>query len=188
VLLKRENIRLRGLHNLSNILAACAASVAACIPGEAITAGIAHFDGVSHRLELVCKREGVSWYNDSIATAPERTMAAIRSFEEPLILLAGGRDKKLPWDELISFVNQRVRHLVLFGEFAEKIEKMVVSGHKSNHVPVTKCTGLHEAVIAAERVAHPGDVVLLSPGGTSFDEFRDFEERGECFKQWVMQL
>jgi UDP-N-acetylmuramoylalanine--D-glutamate ligase len=109
-------------------------------------------------------------------------MAAIRSFEEPLILLAGGRDKDLPWDDFADLVRQRVRHLILFGEAAGKIAQTM------GDVDMAICKDLKEAVDRAAEVVQLGDVVLLSPGGTSFDEFRDFEERGECFRELVKQL
>jgi UDP-N-acetylmuramoylalanine--D-glutamate ligase len=145
--------------------------------------GLDGFTGVPHRLEFVRRWGGADWYNDSIATAPERSMAAIRSFDEPLVLLVGGRDKDLPWEDFAALVRQRVDHLILFGEAADKIARAMGEGY-----PLTRCAGLREAVQAAEMIVKPGDVVLLSPGGTSFDEFKDFEERGECFRQLVMSL
>jgi UDP-N-acetylmuramoylalanine--D-glutamate ligase len=174
---------LRGEHNLLNILAACAIAAAVGLPPEAMRAAIRDFGGVPHRLEFVRRWGGADWYNDSIATAPERAMAAIRSFDEPLVLLAGGRDKNLPWDDFAALVRQRVDHLILFGEAAEKIARVIGEGF-----PYVICSNLKEAVQAAAEVVQDGDVVLLSPGGTSFDEFKDFEERGECFRQLVMQL
>ncbi len=132
---------------------------------------------------------GVRWYNDSTATAPERSIAAIRAFDEPIVLMLGGRDKDLPWEDLMRLVSQRVDHLVLFGEAAEKIQKTVNSlGLSEKRFTVTCAAGLHEAVLKAAEVAESGDVVLLSPGGTSFDEFKDFAERGERFKLWVQEL
>jgi UDP-N-acetylmuramoylalanine--D-glutamate ligase len=131
----------------------------------------------------------VRWYNDSIATAPERTIADIRAFDEPIVLLLGGRDKNLPWEELLQLVSERVDHVVLFGEAAEKIQKTVSSlGLRENRFTVTRADGLQDAVLKAAEVAESGDVVLLSPGGTSFDEFKDFEERGERFRKWVQEL
>jgi UDP-N-acetylmuramoylalanine--D-glutamate ligase len=116
-------------------------------------------------------------------------MAAIRSFTEPIVLLAGGRDKKLPWEQFADLVHQRVDHLVLFGEAADLISKAVGPCHPGQlPATITLCKGLHEAVAAAAEVTQPGDVVLLSPGGTSFDEFADFEQRGERFVQWVKEL
>jgi UDP-N-acetylmuramoylalanine--D-glutamate ligase len=182
-------IELRGEHNRLNVLAACAIAFAAGLPAEAMRAGVQGFQGAPHRLEFVRELQGARWYNDSIATAPERTIAAIRSFEAPMVLLLGGRDKKLPWNDLANLVHQRVDHVVLFGEAAEKISAALaplVSGQRP--FSVQRSQGLHEAVLAAAGVARPGDVVLLAPGGTSFDEFRDFEERGELFKRWVHEL
>jgi UDP-N-acetylmuramoylalanine--D-glutamate ligase len=181
-------IQLRGQHNLFNVLAACTIARAAEIPIESIRAGVAAFKGVAHRLEHVRSWKEVDWYNDSIATAPERSMAAIRSFDEPIVLLAGGRDKDLPWDEFASLVTRRVRALILFGEAAGKIERAIKTVPGENETILIRCSGLKDAIQAAAEVARSGDVVLLSPGGTSFDEFKDFEERGECFRKWVMEL
>lgn len=188
-LLLREKIQLRGDHNVQNVLAAFAIGHAAGLPLDAMLEAAEEFRGVPHRLELVRDRNGVRWYNDSIATAPERSMAAIRSFDEPMILLLGGRDKDLPWEELIALANERVDHVVLFGEAAEKIEKTVAGfGSGGTRFSITRAAGLHEAVRKAAEIAEPGDVVLLSPGGTSFDEFKDFAERGERFATWVQEL
>jgi UDP-N-acetylmuramoylalanine--D-glutamate ligase len=187
----RTSIGLRGEHNLVNVLAACAIAAAAGLPVEAMQDGVEGFMGVPHRLEFVRRWKGTDWYNDSIATAPERSMAAIRSFEEPLVLLAGGRDKNLPWDEFAGLVRQRVDHLIIFGEARGVIRQSLnstasLSGGRALTIQV--CRGLREAVQAASETVQPGDVVLLSPGGTSFDEFYDFEERGEAFKRWVKEL
>jgi UDP-N-acetylmuramoylalanine--D-glutamate ligase len=190
-LLNASKIELRGEHNLQNVLAACAIAIAAGISPEAISGGVQGFRGVSHRLEFVRAWGGANWYNDSIATAPERSAAAVRSFDEPIILMAGGRDKNLPWGDLISLIRARVDHLILFGEAGEKVyhELEGFSNYPgSRPFTVDVCSGLNEAVLAAARVAEEGDVVLLSPGGTSFDQFRDFEDRGEAFRRWVMDL
>lgn len=188
-LMKQSDIPLRGEHNRLNVLAACAIAHAAGLTLDAMLSAVESFHGVPHRLELVRERSGVRWYNDSIATAPERTMAAIRSFDEPIVLLLGGRDKDLPWDELAALVRQRVDHVVLFGEAAEKISVALGQpGVGERPFTITRCEHLQQAVQAAAEVAEPGDVVLLSPGGTSFDEFRDFEERGERFRSWVQEL
>ena len=115
-------------------------------------------------------------------------MAAIRSFDEPIVLLLGGRDKDLPWDALAELVHERVDHVVIFGEAGGKIEEALAAEQgKKPHSQVRVGT-VREAVAEASRVAQPGDVVLLSPGGTSFDEFNDFEERGEKFRLWVQEL
>lgn len=185
-----ENIRLRGRHNLMNVLAACSISAAAGIPAQAMAAGVEGFTGVPHRMEFVRSWGGAGWYNDSIATAPERSMAAIQSFDEPLVLLAGGRDKNLPWEAFATLVRERVDHLILFGEARGVITQALENegGMYGRSLVVSECRGLREAVRVAAEIVEPGDVVLLSPGGTSFDEFHDFEERGEAFKRWVMDL
>lgn len=187
--LERNSIQLRGEHNLQNVLAACAIAAAAAIPVEAMRLGVEGFTGVPHRLEFVRIWRGAKWYNDSIATAPERAMAAIRSFDEPLVLLAGGRDKDLPWEDFVRLVCQRVDHLILFGEAAGKVEGVFDQICPSERrFTLSRCSTLSQAIQAAASIVEPQDVVLLSPGGTSFDEFHDFEERGECFRQLVKQL
>ena len=188
-LLLPEKISLRGDHNVSNVLAAFTIGYAAGLPLDAMLEAAEEFRGVPHRLELVRELRGVLWYNDSMATAPERSMAAIRAFDEPIVLLLGGRDKDLPWEDLMRLVGQRVDHVVLFGEASEKIQKTATSlGLRENGSRVIKTRGLREAVLQAAEIAEPGDVVLLSPGGTSFDEFKDFAERGERFREWVQEL
>jgi UDP-N-acetylmuramoylalanine--D-glutamate ligase len=188
LIIHRQEVALRGVHNLQNILAACAIAYAAGLPEGAMREGVQDFRGVPHRLEFVRSWRGASWYNDSIATAPERSMAAILAFDEPLVLLAGGRDKNLPWEDFARLVNRRVRHLVLFGESAEKIRSAISSLTSAPKVDIRQCNGLKDAVWVAAEVASPGDVILLYPGGTSFDEFRDFEDRGEAFRKWVLEL
>jgi UDP-N-acetylmuramoylalanine--D-glutamate ligase len=188
-LLPRSEILLRGDHNLSNVLAAAAIARAAGFSLESIREGVRGFRGVDHRLEHVRTWKGVQWINDSIATAPERTSAALRSFDEPLVLLLGGRDKNLPWEDLAAQIRSRVDHVIVFGEAAGKILQALGSPHAGERpFSITRCAGLEQAVSAAAEVAEPGDVVLFSPGGTSFDEFTDFEERGEAFRRWVNRL
>jgi UDP-N-acetylmuramoylalanine--D-glutamate ligase len=183
-----DAVSLRGPHNLMNVLAASAIAAAAGIEPEAMLAGVEGFTGVEHRLEFVRSVNGADWYNDSIATAPERAVAAIRSFGEPLVLLAGGRDKDLDWQGLISLISQRVDHLVLFGESARMIESLLQSSHGERPYTLAVAVGLDDAVHAAAEVVEEGDVVLLAPGGTSFDEFVDFSVRGERFKELVLAL
>jgi UDP-N-acetylmuramoylalanine--D-glutamate ligase len=188
-LMSQESIRLRGEHNLLNVLAACAIASSAGFTPASMVAGVEGFAGVPHRLEFIRTWNEVDWYNDSIATAPERTAAAIHSFNEPLVLLLGGRDKNLPWEDLASLVCQRVDHLVVFGECAPKILDALRQVHPGEKpYTVERVADLKSAVNAAAQVAEPGDVVLLSPGGTSFDEFKDFAERGERFTEWVNKL
>jgi UDP-N-acetylmuramoylalanine--D-glutamate ligase len=188
-LIPREKISLRGDHNVSNVLAAFTIGHAAGFPLDDMLEAVEEFRGVPHRLELVRELNGVRWYNDSIASAPERSMAAIRAFDEPIVLMLGGRDKNLPWEDLMQLVDQRVDHVVLFGEAAEKIQKTTERlGLRGSRCTVSRASSLQEAVLKAAQVAESGDVVLLSPGGTSFDEFKDFVERGERFRKWVQEL
>ena len=188
-IVRADQINLRGTHNLYNILAGIALSAAAAFSLQAIYEGIVGFTGVPHRLEFIREWGGAAWYNDSIATSPERTMAALKSFDEPIILLAGGRDKNLPWQELTELIQQKVDHLILFGEAAGLIQNALANiSPGTRPLTVDRCEGLEEAVKKAAEHVSPGDVVLLSPGGTSFDEFIDFEDRGKRFKQWVKEL
>jgi len=182
-----SEIRLRGAHNLENVLAACALALAAGVEPAAMRQAIGGFTGVEHRLEWVREVAGVAWYNDSIATSPERAVAALRSFDEPIVLLAGGRDKHLPWDAWAQEVARRVRVLVLFGEASDLIQRELARYGVT--VPALyRGETLEGAVKIARREARPGEVVLLAPGGTSFDAFRDFAERGQRFKELVHEL
>jgi UDP-N-acetylmuramoylalanine--D-glutamate ligase len=186
-----DEIRLLGRHNLENVLAACAIAGAAGASRQAMAEVATTFEGVEHRLELVRELDAVRYYNDSIATSPERTVAALRSFDQPVVLLAGGRDKHLPWDEMARLTLQKVRCLILFGEAAPIIEKAVQEargGMPEARCQVIRCTTLEEAVGVAAGEAQAGDVVLLAPGGTSFDAFSDFAERGDRFRELVEAL
>jgi len=192
VVCRTGEMRLRGQHNVANVLAASAMAGAAGASLEALRREATTFAGVEHRLELVRTRAGVAWYNDSIATSPERAVAALRSFEEPIVLLAGGRDKHLPWEEMAALVWRRVRHLVLFGEAAGLIEAAIERARPSGQdvalAGVYHAGNLERSVEVAAGLARPGDVVLLSPGGTSFDAYADFVARGEHFRQLVRAL
>lgn len=184
-----EDIRLRGVHNQLNVAAACAIALGMDIPAGTMRTAILVYEGEPHRLQLVREVGGVAWYDDSIATTPERAMAAIHSFDGPIVLLAGGRDKGLDWKEFARLASARVDHLILFGEAAEKIRKVMQStADASRRYTTDICPNLETAVGAAVRRAEPGDVVLLSPGGTSFDEFDDFVARGERFAGLVRAL
>src|SRR5215211_1433086 len=147
-LLLREKISLRGDHNVSNVLAAFAIAHAAGLPLDAMLEAAEEFRGVPHRLELVRELHGVRWYNDSTATAPERSMAAIRAFEEPIVLLLGGRDKDLPWEDLMRLAGEHVDHVVLFGEAAEKIQKTAQAlGLRQNGSSLLRVDSLRDAVL-----------------------------------------
>ncbi len=182
------SVRLPGKHNLRNVLAACAIALAAELPPQGTQAVLENFEGLPHRLERVRSWRGADWINDSIATSPERTIAALRSFDRPIVLLAGGRDKDLSWAGLGKEIRRRVDHLIAFGEAADLVVGAVGPVRAGRPYTVQRCESLFRAVRLAAEAVEPGDVVLLSPGGTSFDEFRDFEHRGECFRQWVHEL
>ncbi|HSM57059.1 MAG TPA: UDP-N-acetylmuramoyl-L-alanine--D-glutamate ligase [Candidatus Sulfomarinibacteraceae bacterium] len=181
-----REVRLRGEHNLLNVLAAVTLAGSAGVEAGAMCEAIRSFSGVPHRLEPVATINGVQYINDSIATAPERALAALRSFDEPLVLLAGGRDKKMVWDEWSREVARRVRHVILFGDLAPMLERRLQAQQAAS--AVTRVEALPEAVQAAARVARAGDVVLLAPGGTSYDAYEDFEQRGEHFRELVNGL
>ncbi len=190
---RRSEIQLRGEHNISNILAAMAISGAAGATLEAMGQVARSFTGVPHRLEMVGEYGGVTWINDSIATSPERAVAGLRSFGRDggaLILLAGGKDKRLPWETFAEEVLDRVDLLIGFGQAGPMIvEKVQDYGrYRQRRMPNSAITQrLDEAVELAARAAQPGAVVLLSPGGTSYDAYKDFEERGEHFRRLVQQ-
>ncbi len=199
VVCQRDEIPLRGDHNVSNVLAACAIAgamgLAADRPGiapETMRAAITTFQAVRHRLEVVREIDGVAYVNDSIATAPERLLAALQSYDEPLILLIGGADKDLPWESVLRVALEKARHILVFGKDGEKqvsskvmnlLDKMRARGDQ-----ISRVESLEAAVQRATELARAGDVVLLSPGGTSYDSYVDFAERGEHFRQLVTAL
>lgn len=184
-----SDIRLPGEHNIENVLAACATAMAAGAPLDAIRWAATNFTGVEHRLEKVRERRGIQYVNDSIATSPERTMAALRAFDAPIILLAGGRDKNLPMDDMARLIVERARELILFGEAAPLIEEAVARVRPNgSQLGIQRYLTMEEAVAAAAQIAQAGDVILLSPACTSFDAFQDFVERGQRFKRIVLNL
>jgi UDP-N-acetylmuramoylalanine--D-glutamate ligase len=187
VICERRDINLRGEHNVLNVLAACAISGAAGIQPEVMAEAIRKFHGVAHRLEVVRIVNGVTYVNDSIATAPERVVAALRSYSEPMVLLAGGKDKNLDWEEMVRLALAKARHIIAFGAAGDLVVDTVrrVAGDTD---AVTRVPSLEQAVAQATALAQPGDVVLLSPGGTSYDAYTDFAERGEHFRQLVMKI
>jgi UDP-N-acetylmuramoylalanine--D-glutamate ligase len=182
-------LHLPGRHNLSNALAAAAASVIAGFTSEAIHSGISNVKVIPHRLEMIREWRGVKWYNDSIATAPERVMAALEAIQSPVVLLVGGRDKDLPWEGLAAVLHDRKPKVVLFGEAGQLIYE-ALSKFEGNQIPypIKQADDLAEAVAIASSLAESGESVLLSPGCTSFDAFKDFEERGEVFKSLVKEM
>lgn len=189
-LCKLDEIPLRGWHNVLNVLAAAILADSVGVSIDAIRKAITSFTSVEHRLELVREIGGVQYVNDSIATAPERVLAALDSFTEPIILLAGGRDKDMVWDEWANRVRQRAKAVVLFGELAGFLQSLLGEHEATGdgRPMITRVETLNEAVKVAWKIAQPGDVVLLAPGGTSFDGYVDFAERGEAFRRSVRNL
>ena len=203
VLCHRRELQLMGSHNILNVLAASVIAGLAGASIEAIRKVATTFRGVPHRLQLISELNGARWYDDSIATAPERLMAALKCFEQKVILLCGGRDKDLPWTEAVQLMLQRCSHIILFGEMAplvfDEVEKVMyrfysaqrrdqVDGRPVAHkgAVVHVCGTLDDAVAHARQAAGLGDVILLSPGGTSYDAFKDFAERGDRFRELEM--
>ncbi len=180
-----DDVRLRGEHNRENAIAAAAIALASGASPAAVAMGVRAFGGIEHRLEFVAEAGGVSYYNDSIATTPERTLAGIRSFDEPIVLLMGGRDKNLPLEDLAAEAQERCRAVVLFGEAASKLDDVLAAAGSLQPVVVET---LDEATQAAAGLAQAGDVVLLSPACTSYDAYDNFEDRGNHFRRLVESL
>ncbi len=190
-LLSTDAVPLLGAHNIANVLAAVTVGGAAGLEFAAMQHAIREFTPVPHRLELVNRIGGVAFYNDSITTTPERTMAGLASFHEPIILLVGGRGKSLPFDELARKAIERCRLVVCFGEAGPEIEealRKVAIPVNGAAPPVERVNKLEEAIALAKTHARIGDIVLMSPACTSFDSYSNFEERGEDFRRIVQKL
>ncbi len=175
------DVQLRGVHNLANVVMASAIAGAAGWPLEAMRETARTFRGVPHRLEMVGRALGVTWVNDSIATSPERTIAGLRAFTEPVVLLLGGREKNLPLDTLQELARERCRAVVCFGEAGPLFHDALRGFVETNRL----VPALDDAVAAAAKLAREGDVVLLAPAGTSFDAYPSFEARGARFRELV---
>ena len=186
VIMTTEDIRLPGVHNVENYMAAIAA-VDGLVPYEVIRKFARDFNGVEHRIELVRTYHGVRFYNDSIASSPSRTIAGLRSFKEKVILIAGGYDKHIPFDVLGPEVVERVKLLVLCGATAGKIRAAVeqAPGYRPGHPEIVEVMPFEKAVLYARDKAQSGDVVTLSPACAAFDQFKNFAERGKTFKAIV---
>ncbi len=178
-----QQIRIKGVHNLENAMAASAMALLAGCPVEAVRTSLREFPGLEHRLEMVRELDGVKYINDSKGTNVGAVIKSIESFSEPLILIAGGRDKAGDFAALRSLAAEKIKMAVLIGEAAGKIDQAV-----GNATKTVKARDLKEAVNIARTNAVEGDVVLLSPACASFDMFRDFEDRGTQFKKMVMGL
>lgn len=187
--LDRKDIALRGNHNIENYMAAYGA-VRELISQDVFLKVAKSFQGVPHRIELVRKWREISFYNDSIATSPTRCMAALDSFDKPLVLIAGGYDKRLSFNELGRAISEKVKVLVLTGQTAGKIRKAVIMSDtfSKDKTAIYTVEDFDEAVKLAARKAKSGDTVLLSPACASFDRFKNFEIRGERFREIIMSL
>ena len=181
-----QDILLPGVHNIENYMAAMAA-VEGLVSDECICSVAKNFGGVEHRIELVRIKDGVKFYNDSIASSPSRTIAGLRSFSQKVILIAGGYDKHIPYDVLGPEICAHVSRLFLCGATAGKI-RTCVEAQPGQKPEMVDCGDFDSAVQAAARAAQPGDIVLMSPASASFDQFKNFMERGDRFKQLVKEL
>ncbi|MDQ3585330.1 MAG: UDP-N-acetylmuramoyl-L-alanine--D-glutamate ligase [Acidobacteriota bacterium] len=187
VLLRRDEMKLRGLHNVQNVLAAVAAGLACGASPEAMRETVRQFQPVEHRLELVAEIGGVEFYNDSKATNVDATLKALEAFADApggVVLILGGRGKNVPYAPLAALLEKKARALVLLGEDAARIESELKS-----HAPTTvRAADMRDAVRRAAALAQPGDIVLLAPACASFDMFDNFEHRGRVFKEEVGNL
>jgi UDP-N-acetylmuramoylalanine--D-glutamate ligase len=180
---RRGDIPLRGEHNAENVLAACAAAHLAGATPAAIASGVKTFQGVEHRLEFVAEVGGVKFYNDSKATNVDAALKAVEAFSEPLIVILGGKDKGSPYTPLAEPLGEHARLAIVIGAAAEKIAADLGDAVQTAHAGT-----LERAVQMARERAQPGDVVLLAPACSSFDQFEDYEDRGRAFKELVTRL
>lgn len=187
--LETKDILLPGTHNIENYMAAIAA-VEGIASDEAIGQVAKNFGGVEHRIELVRVKDGVRFYNDSIASSPSRTIAGLRSFPEKVILIAGGYDKHIPYDALGPEICTHVKKLFLGGATGEKIRQAVLAAenYREGAPEITDCGNFETAVRAAAGAAEPGDVVLMSPASAAFDQFKNFMVRGDFYKKLIKEL
>ncbi|MEI6236774.1 MAG: UDP-N-acetylmuramoyl-L-alanine--D-glutamate ligase [Planctomycetota bacterium] len=191
VIASRKTMRLPGLHNVANALAASAAALAFGVRPWQVAEALSKFSGLPHRLEVVASNEKkVTYYNDSIATTPESAICALASFEGPITLIAGGSDKGSAYDELAVAIVRKARRLILLGVTAPKIEEAVLrAALQAKRCPeILRATSLEHAAALASTNTLPGEAVLLSPACASFDMFRNFQERGELFRALALRM
>ncbi|MEG0570297.1 MAG: UDP-N-acetylmuramoyl-L-alanine--D-glutamate ligase [Oscillospiraceae bacterium] len=188
-IIHKDKIKLPGMHNVENFLAAIAA-LGEEVSDETICTVATSFSGVEHRIEFVRELDGVKYYNDSIATSPTRTIAGLDSFNKKIIIIAGGYDKKIPYEPLAPKIIEKVKLLILLGDTAPKIEKAVkeCEGYTQETPKIINVSTLEEAVEVAKKYAQDGDIVSLSPASASFDSYKNFEQRGNHFKTVVKAL
>ncbi len=186
---KAEDIRIPGMHNVENYLTAISAVWGEVKP-ETIVKVAKNFGGVEHRIEFVRELDGVKWYNDSIATSPTRVLAGLNSFNQKLIVIAGGYDKKIPFEPMAETVNEKVKALILMGLTAPKIEKAITEAANYNpeNIKIYHADSMENAVEIAKEISTNGDIVTLSPACASFDLYPNFEVRGNHYKRLVEAL
>ena len=180
-----KSIYMKGRHNWQNALAALAAAWALGVAPARIAEALSTFPGVEHRLEFVCEKDGVAYINDSKGTNPDSTEKALLAYERPLVLIAGGFDKKADFLPLMGLIKERARHLVILGQTAEAL---LAAARAVGYNAVSRAKSLDEAVALAQEQARSGDIVLLSPACASWDMFENFEARGRRFKELVRDL
>lgn len=185
-LMPAADIRIPGAHNVYNIMMAAAVVQGWCTD-EDIRAVATTFGGVEHRIEFVREKDGVKYYNDSIASSPTRTIAGLEAFQQKVILIAGGYDKHIPYDVLGEPICEHVKTLIVTGATAPKIRDSVLAVSGA-HPPILEAEDLEAAVRTAAKLAERGDVVIMSPASASFDRFKNFMERGILFKALVNAL
>ena len=188
-ILSTNTVALRGVHNYENICAAIAATKTLVDVEDAVKA-VKDFKGVQHRLEFIREIDGVKWYNDSIGTSPTRTIAGLHSFDERIVLIAGGYDKHLDYTPIAKPILEKVDSLILIGDTAPKIFDAVKeeAEKQGKDIKIYMCDEFKNTVLVAKKVAKPGQIVLFSPASASFDLFRNFEERGNKFKELVNNM
>ena len=183
-----DALRLPGPHNRANLLAAVTAASLWGIPASVIRSTVEAFRGVEHRLEEVAVIDGVGYYNDSACTTPASTITALRAFDAPVVLIAGGYDKGMSFDGMASELVRRARAAVLIGATADAIEAAIGKAGTTDALTIARSYSLDDAVRQSAGLARPGDVVVLSPGCASYDMFTNYEERGRRFKEAVAAL
>ena len=186
-ILNKNDIKLRGIHNLENIATALTAVIDLIDLNKSIEV-IKNFNGVEHRLEFVREINNVKWYNDSVSSSPTRTIAGLYSYDENIVLIAGGYDKHLDYTNIAKPILDKVTKLILMGDTKEKIYNAVTTSVMNPNIEIYKCNTLQEVVDKAKEVAIPGEIVLFSPASASFDMFKNFADRGNQFKDLVNKL
>ena len=177
-----SDVKLKGRHNLQNVLAAVSISMCYHVPIDLIRMTVRNFKGIEHRLEFVTRRDGVTFYNDSKATNIDSAIKSLEAMDKPVILIAGGYDKNLGFTEWVKLFNKKVKYLILIGQTSNKI---ISECDKHGFSRYKKASSMDEAVEFADLQSDKGDIILLSPACASYDMFKNYEERGKSFKSSI---